>query len=266
MLPLTEVLKLAKLAIEFIEPTKMIIRQTDVTFSYCYDFKLWNVDPMVFSGYAMIPELWLWKHLGPVIKKLNIDFKYIGEMSTYIIEDYILDYCTAVEVMELKNCRDYAFENIKMPFDKLETFVMINGTLGPTFGELSKWAPKLRNLTLNCKIWKEKMIEDCLAKPFPNMEAMSIKLSTKWPGRAKNFLTAYEDARRAERIPPWEEPRPTYSQMSKLSRQMEWRQRTIQKELLLVRTVNRILHVNSHVPYVRFGKEDIFVFIVRTIA
>lgn len=165
-LPVNDVINMAKFNSRFVEPANMVLKKID-----------WTLPLEHFQ--FMFNDVDAYEYIGSSILKLYVDFGP-RQIRHLVAEENILDYCTELKELELRNFPDGAFESIKEPFEKLEILTVSGGVMGPNFCKFKKWFPKLRSLSVNCKLIEGSCISNGMAKTIPSLEFLHLSLSKTW--------------------------------------------------------------------------------------
>lgn len=177
LLDVKEVIQMAKVDVQFVEPVNMILRKINKHTTFSSVNCKWKRPPATFSEFVVV-EIDLWKYVGQSVLKLWVDFDYVLKNVAPVLEDCILKHCVALKELTLKNFDDGVLESIDKPFEKLEILTLSNGTLGRNFCQFVKWFPALRSLSVNCKIPDESYVSN-MAKTIPTLEFISLSLNKK---------------------------------------------------------------------------------------
>ncbi|KAG4077906.1 hypothetical protein HA402_013840 [Bradysia odoriphaga] len=152
---------------KFVEPTRWIVKKLNLQHTFyvnsCYK--------------PSIPSRRI-KSYGQVLSKINLNYLTFDD-SVFAVEESILEYCSELTELTLRNGKSASFESIKMPIAKLKMLHLDNCILGPVFSQFSKWLPQLRTLTvIKCMVLDESCIGN-MATTMPALESMHLDVVRK---------------------------------------------------------------------------------------
>ncbi|KAG4065827.1 hypothetical protein HA402_012505 [Bradysia odoriphaga] len=168
LLSIRDTMRMCDVGKKFVEPTRWIVKKFNLQHTL-----------HVNSPYASsIPSRRI-KSIGQALSKINLNYwDNFGE-SVFVVEESILEYCSELTELTLRNGKSASFESIKMPIAKLKMLHLDNCILGPVFSQFSKWLPQLRTLTvINCMVLDESCIGN-MATTMPALESMHLDVVRK---------------------------------------------------------------------------------------
>lgn len=135
-------------------------------------------------------------NLGSSITKLLLDTR----ITSWLRVDNIVKYCSELKELHIEYCSKFLFTNIDEPFEKLEVLTVNDGILGPKLSQLSKWFPRLEDVSLNCVVDDESAILQNLEVSTATLKGMSLSLRKKSSSTVLNIDAVIKSNPQLEKI------------------------------------------------------------------